>query len=282
MFNQNANNLCNSAMVICAKFAQMTTKSRHASLERLLRVAADHDIEGPSALAGALGESEQTVTNWARRGVSKNGAIKAQIRFGTSANWVLTGENSYSKPSDSDRFTVREPTAVYMANKAASPAPSTLRPILSWEHPDDLPPGEFVMIPRLDVRLSAGNGHEQVEIEFSKAQPQAFRSDWIRNKRLKPAKLACMNASGDSMEPSIWDGDSLVVDTASTEIVDGKPYALWYEGGERVKRLYRLPGGGLRIKSDNPDYETINLAAEALEHVRIIGRVVHRSGQGGL
>lgn len=155
-------------------------------------------------------------------------------------------------------------------------------PILAWEHPDDLPPGDFVMIPRLDVHLSAGNGRDQVEIELVKDMPQAFRTEWIRLMGLKPAKLAAMRAAGESMEPTIYDGDSLLVDTAQTTVADDKVYALWYDGGERVKRLFRLPGGGLRIVSDNPRHDTIEVAPGDLEHVRIIGRVVHRSSTGGL
>ena len=163
-----------------------------------------------------------------------------------------------------------------------SGGPSTLQPILAWEHESDLPPGEFVMVPRLNVVLSAGNGHEQIEIEFVKHQPQAFRADWIRRERLKPSKLASMNAQGDSMEPVIFHDDALIVDTSQTAVSDGKVYAIWYEGGERVKRLYRLPGGGLRIKSDNPAYDPIELRGEDAELVRVIGRVVHRAGNAGL
>lgn len=162
------------------------------------------------------------------------------------------------------------------------PSAGGLQPILSWEHPDDLPPGEFVMVPRLSIQLSAGNGHEQIDIEFTKATPQAFRADWIRDQRLKPNKLAAMTASGESMEPTIFDGDSLLVDTSQNNVTDGKVYALWYDGGERVKRLFRLPGGGLRIQSDNQRHPTIELQADHIEHVRVIGRVVHRSGRGGL
>lgn len=158
-----------------------------------------------------------------------------------------------------------------------TPAPS-MQPILAWDYEDDLPPGEYVMIPRMAIRLSAGNGHEQTEIEFVKKQPQAFRADWIRAKRLKPAKLAVMTADGSSMKPQIGDGFSLVLDTSQTHVVDGKVYGLWYDGGERVKRLFGLPGGGLRISSDNPAFETIDLTAAELEHVRILGRVVHMSG----
>lgn len=180
-----------------------------------------------------------------------------------------------------DGFEPMTPEPKWSARESL-PGYSTLQPILAWEHPEDLPEGEFVMVPRLGVRLSAGNGHEQVEIEFGKATPQAFRAEWVREKRLRPNKLAAMNASGNSMEPGIFDGDSLLVDTSQTEVLDGKVYALWYDGGERVKRLYRLPGGGLRIKSDNSDYPPVEVTASQLEHVRILGRVVHRSGDGGL
>jgi phage repressor protein C with HTH and peptisase S24 domain len=82
------------------------------------------------------------------------------------------------------------------------------------------------------------------------------------------------------MEPTIHDGDSLLVDTSQTTVQDGKVYALWYDGGERVKRLFRLPGGGLRIVSDNPRFPTVEVQPSEIEHVRVIGRVVHRSGTG--
>jgi phage repressor protein C with HTH and peptisase S24 domain len=162
------------------------------------------------------------------------------------------------------------------------PAAYGMEPILAWEHPDELPEGEFVMVPRLDVHLSAGGGREQVEIDLVKENPQAFRAEWIRLMRLKPNKLAAMRAAGESMEPTIHDGDSLLVDTAQTTVQDGKVYALWYDGGERVKRLFRLPGGGLRIVSDNARFPTVEVQARDQEHVRVIGRVVHRSGTGGL
>lgn len=168
-------------------------------------------------------------------------------------------------------------------NKVEEPRASYgLAPILAWEHETDLPPGEFVMVPKLDVRLSAGGGVDQVEIELAPQTPQAFRAEWIRGKGLKPRLLAAMTASGDSMDPTICDGDSLLVNTGEAEVTDGKVYALWYDGGERVKRLFRLPGGGLRIKSDNPEYGPIELGADYHGIVRIIGRVIHRSGTGGL
>ena len=69
----------------------MTERQRHESLTRLLEVAAEHQINGPAALARALNESDQVVTNWGRRGVSKSGALNAQRLFGVSQAWVLNG-----------------------------------------------------------------------------------------------------------------------------------------------------------------------------------------------
>jgi phage repressor protein C with HTH and peptisase S24 domain len=157
------------------------------------------------------------------------------------------------------------------------------RPVMTWEHPDELPPGEFAMVARLAVKLSAGNGHEHVQaMPDTTLQPQAFRADWIRKMGLKPGALACLTADGDSMEPRIQHGDALVVDVSQREVVDGRVYALWYDGSERVKRLYRVPGGGLRIASDNPRHQTFDVPPSGLEHIHIIGRVVHVAGEGGL
>lgn len=51
-------------------------------------------VTNSSMLATELGESPQTITNWARRGVSKAGALNAQGRYGISATWVITGEGA--------------------------------------------------------------------------------------------------------------------------------------------------------------------------------------------
>ena len=147
-------------------------------------------------------------------------------------------------------------------------------PVLAWEHPHDLPQGDYWFVPRMEVHLSAGNGHPTPEIVTTKEQPQAFRADWLRRAKLSPAKLACMYARGDSMEPRIFDGDALLVELGETTIVDSKLYAIWYAGELRVKRLYRRPDGGLSIQSYNAtNYPPIEVPADQLEHVSVIGRV---------
>ena len=87
----------------------MTERLRHESLTRLLAVAAEHQIVGPAALARALNESDQVVTNWGRRGVSKAGALNAQRLFGISHSWILNGT---------------EPKVVGLPESALLPEPS--------------------------------------------------------------------------------------------------------------------------------------------------------------
>lgn len=94
MFNQMSNTTFNNGLFSFEKLQRMLPPPnfKHASLERLLSFTNETvGLSGHANLAAALLESEQTVTNWAKRGVSKAGAMKAQAKFGCSANWVLTG-----------------------------------------------------------------------------------------------------------------------------------------------------------------------------------------------
>jgi phage repressor protein C with HTH and peptisase S24 domain len=48
-----------------------------------------------------MSESKQTISNWKARGVSRDGAIKAERLYGVSVDWVLTGQG-LGKTSRSD------------------------------------------------------------------------------------------------------------------------------------------------------------------------------------
>ena len=70
----------------------------HESVGRLLQHARDvtRDTREPvhdfADLAKRLGVSSAVMTNWKRRGVSKEGAIAAELALGCSAQWILTGQ----------------------------------------------------------------------------------------------------------------------------------------------------------------------------------------------
>lgn len=71
----------------------------HESVKRLLEYARQvtqfdqQPVIDFAGLGRRMGVSRQTLTNWKRRGVSKEGALQAEAAFGCSAQWILTGES---------------------------------------------------------------------------------------------------------------------------------------------------------------------------------------------
>lgn len=154
-----------------------------------------------------------------------------------------------------------------------------IRPILEWDNEHELGE-EYVLIPRLEVKVSAGNGRIVWDID-EKGQRQAFRKAWLMRLGIEAEHAATVVAEGSSMEPRVIDGDSLVVNYKATQLVDGKVYVLAYQNEVYVKRLFKKPGGGLSIRSDNPDktrYPDVDIEAEEAALVQIIARVVGVSG----
>ncbi|MCA8017766.1 XRE family transcriptional regulator [Burkholderia metallica] len=189
--------------------------------------------------------------------------------LGVSADWLETGkgrrERVGGKHTEPDMADGRESVSA--------------RPILAWDNEEELGDG-YVLIPRLDVKFSAGNGKIVWHVD-EKGQKQAFRRAWCVRLGINPEHAATIINEGQSMEPRLIDGDSLVVDYKATNIIDGKVYALAYQGELYVKRLFKMPGGGLTIRSDNPDkarFPDMIVAPDDMHHVEIIARVMGVSG----
>lgn len=68
-----------------------------------------------------MNESDQTVTNWSKRGVSKAGAIKAQGIFGVSSAQIITGEGP-----------MRSGPIFALANTEPGPDMRGKVPLISW------------------------------------------------------------------------------------------------------------------------------------------------------
>lgn len=78
------------------------------------------------------------------------------------------------------------------------------------------------------------------------------------------------------MEPVLPDGSTVGVDKGKTSVKDGDMYVLRHGDHLRVKLLYRLPRGGIRLRSFNHDEhpdEEYPQAAMIEEEIEIIGRV---------
>ncbi|BCQ68212.1 hypothetical protein PEQA60_22020 [Pseudomonas sp. Eqa60] len=71
------------------------------------------------------------------------------------------------------------------------------------------------------------------------------------------------------------DGAAIGFDMSDTSIIDGEIYAFNHGGMLRVKYLYRLPQGSIRISSENgEDYPDEIMTAESWrEETNMLGRV---------
>jgi len=82
-------------------------------------------------------------------------------------------------------------------------------------------------------------------------------------------------ARGNSMQPTIQGGDSLLVDMSKIDVYDGKIYCIRKDGQLYAKRLQKISATQLKIISDNKDYEpiVIDLKKEPETDFTIIGEV---------
>ena len=101
----------------------------------------------------------------------------------------------------------------------------------------------------------------------------AFCREWLGKHGFDPAHLATMRVEGDSMEPTMRSGDTLVVDRSPGRIVDGELYVIRDKGGLLIKRLQRQLGGKAKLISDNLKYPQIDADLDDLD---IVGHVIWR------
>ena len=88
----------------------------------------------------------------------------------------------------------------------------------------------------------------------------------LRNLTVEKNNAIAATASGDSMSPTIKDGDTIYVDLGRKTIKDGKIFAVCIGGLFYCKRLYNLPFGGVRVVSDNSDeFPEIQLTADQIK-----------------
>jgi phage repressor protein C with HTH and peptisase S24 domain len=135
----------------------------------------------------------------------------------------------------------------------------------------------FTVLPKQPDAAAAGTGQPtppRHDTEFI-----AFRNDWVRSVlHIDPHDLVMETAVGESMHPTIRDGDLLLVDTTDRNFNHFGVYVLEIAGERLVKRVQRKLDGSLVLISDNVTYQPDHVAGEMLQDVTVIGRVVWGGG----
>lgn len=202
-----------------------------------------------SHLAQQLGVSPSAITQWTSGTTKKlegGNLIAAAKILGVSPAWLATGKGEMT------------------VNKEA---------VIVDEHPES----DFIGVRRVKFKLSAGISGYSVEYLNGHRSPIFFRRDWIEARKLNPNTLFAVEVSGQSMEPSLFAGDIVVVNTADITTADGEVFAANYEGELVVKRLVRNAGAWYCV-SDNQDKRRFPDKV-CDEHTTLIGRVIYKQSE---
>lgn len=164
---------------------------------------------------------------------------------------------------------LREGIALVQELMGQAAAAAALIPHLTPREPPlerERPESTVVMIPYApEVRLAAGTGEVVFEEspEVSIAVAAEALASWAR-----PERLTCVRAAGDSMEPTLLDGDLVVVDSGRSDPLEGQLFAVRTGAGLVIKRL-RQDRGRWLLTSDNRTHA----AHPVTEDDRVLGQV---------
>jgi phage repressor protein C with HTH and peptisase S24 domain len=217
-------------------------------------------------LADASGISSRTISDYlsGESEPSRERLVALAEAGQVSVGWLATGREPIRSLEEATEA-VREGVAGSMGfvgeARSLYPAPQ----------PEE---GErFVYVARYDIEASAGDGaevHSEQVVDYL-----AFRRDWVTAQGLKPDDLALIEALGDSMEPTVMDGDLVLVDLSRREISRPGVYVLRRDSTLLTKRLeLRWDAPGVVVRSDNPAYQDQVLSDAEAEQLQVLGRVV--------
>jgi phage repressor protein C with HTH and peptisase S24 domain len=242
MLSSLVNTLCNNVAFSGQTIRGMNEPTRHPSIQKLYRVAADRGDTQPARVAERLNIGAQTLNNWESRGISRDGALTAQAIYGADANWLL-GDDS-------------------VPGVRGGPVKDA-----EW---NDI----------RGYAMAVGLGHGREAVEYEETHNLKFRADSLARKRLRPDKLAVLYGKGDSMLPRIREGDAVMFDTSDTKPSDGDLFVIAMEGSGNteynVKRC-EIVDDMVFFRADNPSGDHNWRSAKAMGNKRhpisIIGKV---------
>ena len=199
----------------------------------------DQRSESQSAFARKIDVSPQTLSAWfaGRNNPSIDAVVRMCKVLSVSPSWLLTGRED------------------------------------SPEH-QSIVTDDFVCIPLVSVQASCGNG-SYVETA-TVVRLIEVNKNWI-HRFCGTANAHALNIiaiTGDSMSPTLNDGDFVIVDTSAKHAYTDAMFAYTQHDDLFVKRFQRT-GRDLVIISDNERYKPFKLTPEDMnDGFKVIGRVV--------
>lgn len=236
----------------------------------LKRLMIASECASETELSRALGIKQPSITGARKRGVIPSGwIITIAQQNGVSADWLLFGTGGMRRPpklpNTWEKLGIDQVKLVEKLNEISKKEQAEQAQVAVCDP-------EIMLIPKVKARLSAGGGSMETNGEV--AGYYAFRTEFLKRKG-NSSKMVLMDVSGDSMEPEIKSGDSVLIDESQTEIIAGSIYAVGMDEEVVVKVVDKAPGK-LILRSYNTlfaPYE-LDMRGDLSTGVRIIGRVI--------
>ncbi|VEI74686.1 Uncharacterized HTH-type transcriptional regulator HI_1476 [Mannheimia haemolytica] len=209
-------------------------------------------LNGPSEFARQTGVTLSTIARW-RKGEaepSRPNLIKIAEVANVSIEWLATGKESQSQAQQGiverafNKFREITGELISMINSFGS------------------------------INVSAGFGSFNEGITKPDGQ-EPYADSLLQKLGVKADNCGVFWANGTSMEPTICDGDQMLVDFSKKEARgDDKIYLIQNGESVWVKRV-RREWDYIELISDNESYRPIRITEEDAQNLQIIGQVVH-------
>lgn len=139
---------------------------------------------------------------------------------------------------------------------------------------------KYAPLPFWSIEVVGSNhDYDGFEIHFTEdesIEPYFYRRDWIAENGYREEALGGRIVKGSSMEPRLYEGDKVLINTDSKTPKHGKVFVLTIGGAPVVKRLKKIDGTWW-ITSDNPAHSYTDVQLENLK--QIIGEVIEKSSR---
>ena len=238
--------------------------------------------------AKAIGYSKSSVVKWEtpedqdrlnHRGVPKKAADKIAEAFGARSAWIITGDGEPYQEGKAPVPKLERPNLAAAAKDAESGL-GVFEKLLENRNRALIanPQGgktrthlDHVLIPVYALSASAGPGTAIPEQE--PLIDLAFPGDWIRAASTQPGKLAAVRVDGDSMEPVLQDGETVLFDTSPDRLRGDGIFLFRMDGALFVKRLVRM-GKSIQVISENPKFPPYTITPGEGLDFEVIGKAV--------
>lgn len=132
-----------------------------------------------------------------------------------------------------------------------------------------------IEIERYDIAASMGPGTELPEMNMV-VEHMRLDAGWVRQNLVYTSteNLKLISGRGDSMAPTIRNGDALIVDVGVRSVESDAIYYFVMRGQHHVKRIQRNLDG-ITIISDNSQYRQIDVPADREDDIQVLAQIIY-------